>query len=459
METKEIRGSFRDPSGFVFIKDNVVYRQINNEYKENYDFLLSSGLYKELVQSKMLVPHKEVSNEFSTAKNAYKVIKPEIINFLSYPYEWSFTQLKDAALLTLEIQKKALDFGMMLKDCSTYNIQFKDGKPILIDTLSFEKYDKEKQWVAAYRQFCRHFLATLSLMSYVNVSLNQLLRNNIDGIPLDLASSLLPKRTYLKMPLFYHIHFSAKLQRFYTDKTLNTKKFSLDKKKLYKLVEKLKYVVEKLTWKPEKTEWADYYDMTNYSSIGFEHKKQLVKDFLKKVNPKSVLDLGANTGIFSRIASNMSIFTLSVDNDPAAVEKNYLQAKKRDEKYILPLLIDLTNPSPNIGWDNEERISFLNRVKVDAGVALALIHHLAISNNLPMREIAIFLNKFCKSLIIEFVPKNDSQVRKLISRREDIFLDYTQETFESEFKEYYKILESKKIKNSERTLYLMEGKI
>ena len=191
---EKIAGSFRDPSGFLFHLNGLIYRQINIEYKKNYIHLMKSGLYEALMDTKLLIPHEEVNIGSLASDNAYKIIKPEQVLFISYPYEWCFSQLKDAALTTLKIQKKSLNFGMSLKDCSAYNIQFRKGKPILIDTLSFEEYREGKPWIA-YRQFCQHFLAPLALMSYKDIRLNQLLRIYIDGIPLDLAIHLLPFRT------------------------------------------------------------------------------------------------------------------------------------------------------------------------------------------------------------------------------------------------------------------------
>ena len=179
-----VSSSFRDPSGLVFVREGVFYRQVNVPYKDNYDHLMSSGLYDKLADNKLLIPHEEVSLDPATPDSAYKVLKPEQVPFISYPYEWCFGQLKDAALTTLAIQKRALGFGMTLKDGSAYNIQFLKGRPVLIDTLSFEKYCEGQFWVA-YRQFCQHFLAPLVLMSYTDVRLSQLLRVHIDGIPLD----------------------------------------------------------------------------------------------------------------------------------------------------------------------------------------------------------------------------------------------------------------------------------
>ena len=455
MKTNEsIPSSFRDPSGFLFHQDGSIYRQVNIIYKENYDYLIKSGLYKSLVNTDLLIPHKEVDIEYASSDEAYKIIKPEPIQFISYPYEWCFSQLKNAALTTLRIQIKALEFGMSLKDCSAYNIQFRKGKFIFIDSLSFEKYREDEPWVA-YRQFCQHFLAPLALMSYRDIRLNQLLRVYIDGVPLDLASSLLPFHTRFKFSLLSHIHLHAKSQRYFADKIVNTSSRKMSRLSFTGLIDSLKTLVNKLNWQPQATEWANYYEDTNYSEDAFQHKKQLITEFLDKINPKTVWDLGANVGIFSRIASTRGIQTISFDIDPVAVEKNYLECVENRELNILPLLLDLTNPSPGIGWENQERMSILERGSADTVFALALIHHLSISNNLPLYKIANFFSKICNSLIIEFVPKSDSQVQRLLTTRKDIFPNYTQKTFESEFGKYFTIQNSMKVKDSERILYLM----
>src|SRR4030042_2240552 len=214
--------SFRDPSGFVFRQDGSIYRQINATYKEDYDHLIDCGLRKTLVEAGVLIRHEEVAFESARPEMAYKLVKPEPVPFISHPYEWSFSALKDAALTTLHIQRKALDFGMSLKDCSAYNIQFMKGKPVFIDTLSFEKYREGKPWVA-YRQFCQHFLAPLALMSHRDVRLGQLSRVHLDGVPLDLASRLLPRRTRLSFSLLFHIHMHARSQSRYAARQIDTK--------------------------------------------------------------------------------------------------------------------------------------------------------------------------------------------------------------------------------------------
>jgi ribosomal protein L11 methylase PrmA len=182
----------------------------------------------------------------------------------------------------------------------------------------------------------------------------------------------------------------------------------------------------------------------------------LFSEIFDKFDPGVVLDLGSNDGHFSRLISKKTKKVISLDTDPACVEKNYLENIKNNETNIVPLLIDLTNPSPGIGWQNEERPSFFERVKVDTIVALALIHHLAISQNIPLDNLAAFFHKKCHFLIIEFVPKSDSQVKRLLSVRDDIFPDYTRQVFESAFMKHFVVLDTMKIDDSERILYFME---
>lgn len=459
-----VPSSFRDPSGFVFFHQGELYRQVNSCYQHNFDRLSASGLYDALVSTGLMVKHEEVALAPPEPDSAYRVIKPEPVTFLSFPYEWCFSQLKAAALATLQIQQKALQHGMVLKDASAYNIQFRDGQPIFIDTLSFEEYREGDAWVA-YRQFCQHFLSPLALMSLTDVRLGLLLRNFIDGVPLDLTTKLLPFRSHLNTSLLLHIHLHAKSQAKYSDSHHDAQESCGNKKTvagkvtrqaMHGLIDSLKSGIEGLEWRPAGTEWGDYYSDTNYSDESMKNKMSQVAEFIEKARPRTVWDLGGNTGLFSRIASELGISTVSFDIDPAAVEKNYRQCVEKKQSNLLPLVLDLTNPSPAIGWHNAERESLINRGPADAVLALALIHHLAISNNVPLGKIAEFFSRVCSSLIIEFVPKSDSQVRRLLASREDIFPQYTQEGFEQVFAEYFTKMAARPVAGSERTLYLMK---
>jgi hypothetical protein len=450
--------SFRDPSGFLFKRQGILYRQINKIYRENYDRLMQSGLYEALVQSELLIPHEEVDIQPAEPDIAFNTIRPQKVAFISYPYEWCFSQLKDAALSTLAIQKLALEYDMSLKDCSAYNIQFHAGKPVLIDTLSFEVYNEGEPWTA-YRQFCQHFLAPLALMAFRDVRLSQLMRIYIDGIPLDLASRLLPTRTRLNFSLLTHVHIHASSQQRYADKTIDKKtiKRQMSRTAFLGLIDSLESGVQALEWKLADTEWGDYYEEElNYTPAGIEHKKELVRQFLERIQPANVWDIGGNTGLFSRLASKQGIPTLSFDIDPAAVEQNYRDCCSNGETNLLPLLLDLTNPSPNLGWGNLERRSLFERGPAHTVMALALVHHMAISNNVPLDWLARLFQQMGPWLIVEFIPKSDSQVQRLLATREDIFPQYTREGFEQTFAKFFNIRASSQIKDSERLLYLME---
>lgn len=451
----ELSSSFRDPSGFLFYQDGQIFRQVNKSYQSDYDLLLSSKLYQKLTDNNLLIPHQEINDKINVAsEKCYKIIQPTKIPFISYPYEWSFSQLKDAAILTLKIQKIAIEHKMSLKDASAYNVQFYQGKPIFIDTLSFESLMTDRPWVA-YRQFCQHFLASLALMSRTDIRLNKLAGIFIDGVPLDLASRLLPIKTKFNFSLFSHLHLHATSQRHFADKKINQSRIKISQLALFSLIDNLESTINKLYWRPTGTEWADYYNNTNYPSASMKEKSALIEKLILKLKPKTVWDLGANDGRFSRICAHQGIFSIAFDIDPSAVEQNYRIVKKEKETDILPLVSDLANPSPSIGWANEERDSLIKRGPADCALALALIHHLAISNNLPFAKIAKFFAQICRQLIIEFVPKKDSQVQRLLQNREDIFPNYRQDVFEREFAEFFQLDEQIRIKNTQRTLYLM----
>lgn len=443
----------------MFRREGALYRQVNQAGRADYDRLMDSGLYTELTGRGWLVPHEECDAAPAAADVSYKVLCPESVGFISYPYEWAFSEFKDAALLTLDAQLLAMEHGMSLKDASAYNVQFRDGKPLLIDTLSFEAYPEGRPWVA-YRQFCQHFLAPLALMAKTDIRLNQLLKAYIDGVPLDLASRLLPHRTRWQLGLGMHIHLHARTQRAHsaTDGGRAKRSVKVSRLGLTGLLQGLRGLTAKLTWEPAGTEWAEYYQATNYTDAAFEHKRKLVAEYLAAVKPAQAWDLGANTGVFSRLASEAGAATVAFDIDPAAVEINYRRVNTEGDKRLLPLLLDLTNPSPGIGWEGTERDSLQRRGPVDCAMALALIHHIAISNNVPLAKVAVFLANLCRHLIIEFVPKPDSQVQRLLSGREDVFPDYHRSGFEAAFSQHFDIQRAEDVQGTQRTLYLMRSK-
>lgn len=451
--------SFRDPNGFIYWDGETLLRQVNPSYAEHYEWF-QEKLYPLLVERELIVPHSEVSTTKAYSSEAYKVIAPQPIPFISYPYEWSFTQLKDAALLTLRIQKIALKRGMILKDASAYNVQFLNGKPIFIDTLSFEKYTEGEPWVA-YRQFCQHFLAPLALATHCDISLLKLLVTHIDGVPLELASRLLPWTTRFQPGLRLHIHMHAKVQTQYqtSDPNHPIKQIRVKKDTLNNIIQNLEDVIQSLSWSPKQTAWADYYEGDSYTDDSFADKKKLCREYLTQIAPKLVWDLGANTGDFSKISGDMGIQTVSWDYDYGAVQIHYDNVKSEQRQHILPLVLDLTNPSPSIGWAHEERKSLIDRANsVDAIMALALIHHIVIGNNVPLQSFSRFLHQLAPYAIVEFVPKSDAKVKTLLVSRLDIFDDYHEKGFEAAMGEFFDLISANKINNSERTLYLFKRK-
>jgi ribosomal protein L11 methylase PrmA len=455
MTTRTLPSSFRDPDGFVFLRDGAVYRQVHASYRPAYERLFETGLHQELVDARLLIDCEEVDVGLAHDPGAWKVLRPQHVPFLSWPYEWSFSQLQDAALVTLAIQKRALQKNMTLKDASAYNIQFLGSRPVFIDTLSFEAYVEGRPW-AAYRQFCEHFLAPLALACRTDVRLQQLLRVHLDGIPMDLTSRLVPTRTWLIPSWLTHIHLHGMSQRRAAETSLGGGRGAggrLGRRGFLGLLDSLEGCVRGMRWQPGESAWSDYYETSTYTEEALEAKRRIVASWLDHLQPEGVWDLGANTGTFSREASSRDILTIAFDLDALCVDSNYRDARERHDEKLLPLQVDLANPSAAVGWHERERASLLQRGPAHTALALALVHHLAIGNNLPLPAITAFLADSCRHLIIEWVPKHDDQVQRLLSSRQDIFTDYTQESFEASLQTRFRIDERTPVPGTERTLY------
>lgn len=454
--TKAVAGSFRDPSGYVLQKDNEYYRVINPVYGDNWEAVTKSGFAQKAVDMGLLLPFTELPQN-----NPLPLLHPQKIPFISYPYEWSFHQLQKAALLTLRLQMLALDFGLILKDASAYNVQFIGSQAVFIDHLSFEKYVEGRPW-AAYQQFCKHFYAPLLLAKYRGFFAIGLLRQWIDGIPLDVASRLLPFSTRCSPSILLHIHAHAKMQAKYADSRKSAakiKRLSTAKSTISNLCQSLVHAIESLSLPAEKTEWGDYYQDTNYTPAGAEEKARIVERVCAQSLGGLALDLGANTGIFSEILARHHAYVLSSDIDPLAVDRNFQYLARQSAKTILPLVLDLANPSPGQGWAGTERASFQARCTADCITALALIHHLVMSAGIPFRLIAEYFAQLLNEnglLLLEFVPKEDSQVQRLLAAREDIFTDYTKEQCIQSFSRHFQAVEEYAIKDSLRSLHVFK---
>lgn len=455
---KTHEASFRDPSGYMFFDGDVLRRAIFPIYFPQYKKLKESGFFKTLFANELLIPHEETS-----VSDEKIILTPEVIPFITNPYEWSFDQYKHAALHTLKLHKYALSKGFILKDASAYNITFHKGKPIFIDTLSFDFYEEGTPW-RAYKQFITHFLGPLVLAKYHGTEILKMMQTHIDGIPVNLIASLLPKRTKFNSVLYTNIHLLAKMENKHSeDYKAETKIAKLSKKAQENIVESLFDYIKKLELN-EKSEWGDYYSKTNYDSEAFNAKKDLIESWVTPLEPKKLIDIGGNDGTFARTVIQSVPHIIVTDIDSNAVNHNYQQIQKNKETNLLPFVCDVLQPAPGIGFNNTERNSLIDRLTTyapDVTMALALIHHLTLSGNVPFEKSAEFFSFFSKHLIIEFPKREDSWVESLLIRKREFinhFDFYNQDEFEKGYQKYFSVAKKQAVEGTQRVLYLMKNK-
>ncbi|MCR6719787.1 MAG: class I SAM-dependent methyltransferase [Chitinophagaceae bacterium] len=448
-------GSFRDPAGFIFQKNGILYRQVNKSFEASFDAFEKSGACQKFIDKNWLIPHQRIAENLTGDSEAALFLQPERLPFISYPYEWSFDMLRDAALLTIQLAENCLEYNLQLKDATPYNIQWKNGKPLFIDSLSFEPL-RPGPWIA-YRQFCESFLAPLLLMHNNKQHLPELLKAWPDGMPLATVASMLPWRSRFSIHTYLHIHMQAKMSKKTTGKNPSTEGFGKDK--LKRIFLSLKTLVQSLKTPDSKTEWADYYEEAGQRGEYLLAKQALVKQWIREMSEiKQVLDLGANEGAFTEIAVANNLDVIAADIDPECINRLYLQGKKQQHPQVTPLVQDLSWPSPGMGVNNQERSSFLSRARGDLAMALALIHHLAIHKKMPFDSIRDMFLPMAPQLIIEFVPAEDEKAALLLNRLEGLKPAYTQERFEHSFLQSYEIHKKANIAGSSRILYWLSRK-
>ncbi|MFM7323220.1 MAG: SAM-dependent methyltransferase [Armatimonadota bacterium] len=456
-----VPGSFRDPCGHVLVRDGLPFRAVTPLGTEDLALCVSSGLHAELVAAGEVVDFREHDPaSFSPwPAGAAKVIEPEPIPFLSWPWEWCFGQWKDAALLVLGLQRKAFAKGMRLKDASAFNVQFLRGRPVWIDTLSFERAPEGEPW-PAYGQFCRHFVAPLALMAHRDVSLGRLVQTHLDGIPLDLAAKLLPAKSRLDLGLNLHIRFHAGNERRLASQPSGARPAggTVSRNGHLGLLDSLISTVRGLDWRAGGTEWGEYHRSTHYGAEAQAVKGEAVQRMVAAAAPEGMVwDLGANDGRYSRLAAAAGFPTIAFDLDPVAVERAWRSARMRPDIPMLPLLLDVTNPSPSVGWDLSERASLLDRGPAGLVMALALVHHLAITHRIPFERIADFLARCAPAAIVEWVPPDDPQAALLLERhRPDRRPAVTIADFRNAFSVRWRIAEEAPLPGSGRIVMRME---
>lgn len=459
MDTIQIEaGSFRDPAGKIFYKDNKVFRVLENEGIKRFKFLKSSGLLNDIIQKEFLIECKEISDGEMSFENfkENKIIEHKKLDYISYPYEWSFEQLKDAAIHHLNFHIYLLKKGATLIDSSAFNIQFNAYKPIFIDLLSIKEYEDGEYWTA-HRQFCENFLNPLILKSIKNIDYNNWFKGNLEGITTKDLNSILS----FKDKLSYNIFTQVVMLDYFDNKVIKSKNFDvnkINKKKFPKnsflsMLKNLKNFILNLNIKKDKTTWDDYSKNNTYKNNEEILKKKIVKDFSEKYKFNILADLGCNDGVYSEISLNSgSKFVVGFDYDLNAVN-NAFRLSKKNKLNFLPLYFDASNPSSNLGWYQKERKGFLERTEFNGMLSLAFEHHLTIGKNIPLDQVIEWLVSTAPRGLIEFVPKNDETIKKMIILKGDIFPDYNEENFRRILENKSKIISSTKISESGRKIF------
>jgi hypothetical protein len=448
--------SYKDTAARVFIKNNKYYRYIFNEYKTEYDHLMQSGLYEALVQKQLIIEHEEISIDVSD-NNIYKLLYPTQIPFQSYPFEWSYIQWRKAILAYLRINHIALQYGMILKDATPYNFYLTGGKALMFDTSSFMFFKENDSWIA-YRQFCEEFFGPIALMHYNGAKWSKLTMSSLRGLPLDFISKQLPLKSWFNLSTLVHIHLHGKYSgNIAKTETKNATQKGFSVEKIKSLNKMLFSTITKWT-KPHalKHHWVNYYENDIESVAYLADKERIIREWLSGIKPASVLDIGANTGMFSYIAAEYTNRVIAIEMDEICVDEIEENISGGN---ITTLIGEVSSPTPNLGLNNNEFTSIIQRAKSDMLIGLAVIHHLYFTNYLSFNNISeYFANISNLYVIIEFINKEDSKV-KIISENKILKLEaYSEINFEQAIISNFKILQKHKIENSVRTLYLLEKK-
>lgn len=452
-QPQRVAASYKDPDSVVFKAGSLVYRQINKSYLANYRLLHQSGLYDVLTQKQLLLSHQEVSTPVFDELTHATTILPEQLHVITYPHEWSFRQWKDAALCLLEILEISLQHEMILKDATPLNMQMHKGKMVWVDTASFTSHKKNSPWIA-YRQFCECFLAPLLLMHYNYADAGKLFQQYPNGISMKQLSRMLPFKVRFNIHALMHVYVQASFRG--SAKT-HQQTPALRQKKLSAIIDSLKNCIGKLEPRYINFDWDLYYQSLWTSEAYLEEKTNVVGRFLKDISIKTAVDIGCNTGHFSRMLAAQQIQVIAADSSASAVDELYAQVCKNNETAIYTCIQDLSSPTPAEGLLLNERDSFFTRAKSDLVLAVALIHHLCIAKNIPIASFLQSLALLGAYAITEFVPKTDSNVQLMLKLRKDIFADYTQTHFEAEAKKIFDIQQQHTLENG-RILYLLKKK-
>jgi hypothetical protein len=454
-------GSFRDPDSRIFTTDGRVLRLLSEQGLADWRELSSSGLLGEA----SVIGTREVEEPGLTEGihgGVAGVLEHDRIPFVSYPYEWSFSMLRDAALLQLDLLRRSLDKGLILKDSTPYNIQFRGAEPVFIDVGSFEKQREGDPW-AGYRQFCMLFLYPLLLQAWKDVPFQPWLRGSLDGISPQELRNLLSLRDRFRRGAFTHVFMHARLESRYEERDDDLKgelrKAGFKRELIVANVKGLERLIGRLSWEPAGSTWSDYTLDTTYSSEDAERKATFVREAVESEGPRLVWDLGCNEGVHARIAADTADYVVAMDADALVADRLYRALAGEEQKKILPLTVDVADPPPGLGWRGAERRPLADRGRPDLTLCLALIHHVSIAGNVPVAEFLDWLQATTRSTVIEFVSPEDPMARRLLARkRPNDHPDYRADWFERCLHERFDVVRSETLAGGQRTLHLARAK-
>ncbi len=454
-------GSFRDPLSRVYVDEDAVWRGLSAAGLADFEAYAATTAFRDAQADGRLVATTPVPVADAPIDGAWAgALRHERVRVVTYPYEWTFAMLRDAALLQLDLSRAALAEGVLTKDATSYNVQFDGARPVFIDVGSFERLVPGEPW-AGYRQFCELFLNPLYLQAVADVPFQPWLRGSLNGISPTIAAHILAKRKRLRRDLLTHVRLHARAETHYADADAGRdvrgelKRAGFGPKIIDAQMANLQRAVERLEWKASASTWSSYGARGHYTDADLDAKAAFVAQATSALGDPMVLDLGANDGRFSRVAIDAGAsLAVAVDGDPLVVDHLYRQLRSEGERRILPLVLDLADPSPALGWRSKERASFVDRVRPDLVLCLAVIHHLALSNTVPFDEIVAFLHDFDAALVVEMPHRDDPMASRLLGRkREGVFDHYDRPQWEAALGRRFTIDEQVTLPSGTRTLY------
>ncbi len=445
-------GSYRDRDARVFFEGERVLRALSPQGLSDWKLLRNSGLFGRLCREQKIVETRLLDG-YPLEAGWAGILEHERLENLSYPYEWPFSMLRDAAVLHLEILEMALAEGLILKDATPFNVQWRGSRPVFIDTSSFTSFTEGELW-SGYRQFCELFLNPLILYAYKGIDFHPWLRGNIDGIPVKECAALMSSRDLLRSGVAKHVTLhAAALKMVKAPSTSISSEVASSSPETSPLIlgniASLKKTLDRLKM-TRSSFWTGYSDENTYSRDSTEKKERFVRRVLEDEPSKLVIDFGCNTGFYSRVAADFSEYVVAIDTDHASVDQLYRNLQGQET--ILPLVFDIVNPSPALGWRRKERAALEERMKPDVILALALIHHLVIGRNVPLPEVIDYFAGFRCKVVMEWVSRDDPMVKALLLQKNEPFDDYDFDRFQSEIRQRFEVVESEELSTT-RSLY------